>query len=190
MTPALRLLVSLLHLAVLPAVAEEASHLPGFLVRPDEIHVTQRERTFVIALDTAAPVRIDTAWKVFTDFANMPRFSPSLEGSKATPLSDNLMRVEQHGTAHFGPFSMHFESVREVTMSPPREIHSHQVSGTTKAMESWLRLRPLDDVTLVEYRAEITPETLIPLLGPYLVKRETAKQFTYMLQEMQRREGR
>ncbi len=190
MTPLLRLLVSLLHLAVLPAVAEEASHSPGFLIRPDEIHVTQRERTFVISLDTAAPVRIETAWQVFTDFANMPRFSPSLEASKATLLEDGRVRVEQNGTAHFGPFSMRFESVREIELTPPREIHSRQISGTTKAMESWLRLRAEDDVTLVEYRAEITPETLIPLLGTYLVKRETAKQFTYMLQEMQRRAGR
>jgi len=168
-----------------PALAE------GTLwVNAENVLFVRTDEGFRIEISMLVPVPLAIAWQVLTDFAGMPRFVPNLESSRIiTGQGSNTVRVEQRGTASFGPFSQKFESVREIEMRPMQEIHVRQLSGTARRMESWMHLKNLgDQQTRLNYRAEIVADTLIPpLIGPTLLQHEMAEQFSAMISEMVKR---
>ena len=157
-------------------------------VQPDDVRVTRRAEGFRIEVDMQAPVPPAIAWQVLVDFANMARFSPNLESSRIVESRGNTLKIEQAGSVHFGPFSQHFVSVREITLTPQREILAKQLSGTSRHMESRMLLKGQEDGTRLEYRAEIVPETALPpLLGPVFIRHEMAEQFSNIINEMVKR---
>jgi hypothetical protein len=190
-TPALRILLFLLQLAALHVSADEASPLPAQpTVVPGDVRVTRNGDAFRIEVDMLTPVPLITAWQTLTDFGQMARFVPNLERSEIVERTPELLRVEQQGKAHFGPFSMVFGSTREVRLNPMREIAARQIKGTARAMESVMRLQAVADGTRLEYRADITPDGYLPpVFGPSAVRHETAEQFSAILREMKRRNG-
>lgn len=169
------------------AIAAPAGAAEPPLVRPDDVVIVRHERSFIVDLEMNTAVSQETAWAVLTDFAHMPEFAPDMDSSKVSVTGPHQLLVEQRGTAHFGPFSLHYESVREIELVPPQEIHARQISGTAQAMESWMRLRREGERTRLDYHAEIVPNALLRFAGPQLVQRELANQFTHLLAEMQRR---
>ncbi|MGE5386379.1 MAG: SRPBCC family protein [Betaproteobacteria bacterium] len=187
MKPSIRLSFALFCAALpLAAVAEALAW-----VQPDDVRVERLAEGIRIELEMNAPVTQVAAWRVLIDFDNMARFVPNLESSRVVFSQANTLKIEQRGTAHFGPFSQRFESVREITLSPQREVAVRQLSGTARRMESRMRLSPGGDGnTRLEYRAEIVPDMPIPpLFGPSFVRHEIAEQFTAMINEMVRRQN-
>ena len=159
-------------------------------VQPDDVHVTRLGEGFRVEIEMQAPVPPALAWQVLTDFANMARFAPNLESSRIVERQGNVLKIEQVGIAHFGPFSQHFTSVREISLNPQREILARQLSGTARRMESRMRVSALVDGARLEYRAEIVPDTpLPPLFGPSFVRHEMAEQFSAMINEMAKRQA-
>lgn len=158
-------------------------------VQPDEVRVTRLAEGFRVEIEMQAPVPPAMAWQVLIDFANMARFATNLESSRILENRGNVLKVEQVGTAHVGPLSQHFRSVREISLSPQREIVAKQLSGTARSMESRMRLKAQEDGTRLEYRAEIVYDTpLPPLVGLSFVRHEMAEQFSAMIGEMVKRQ--
>jgi hypothetical protein len=118
----------------------------------------------------------------------MARFIPKLERSAVVRRKGHSLLIEQQGKVYFGPFSVEFGSTREVDLVPMRTIRAHQISGTTRSMDSSMQLLSVADGTRLEYHAEIVPETYLPpMFGPGAVRREMADQFTAILNEMRMR---
>ena len=89
----------------------------------------------------------------------------------------------------YGLFSSKFESIREIRLSPLREIRAHGVGGNIGRMESVMQLQAEGARTRLTYHAEVLPGFWFPpLIGPTLVRHQTAEQFSAMLREMARRQ--
>lgn len=180
------LILPLLLWAASAAGAEEAPPLRTFSA--DDIRLTRTGDGFHIEVSMIAPVALETAWQVLTDFDHMARFIPNLERSVVTSRTGNRLRLEQQGKAYFGPFPIIFGSTRDVELVPMREIRARQVTGTAKSMESTMRFSSVPEGTQLDYRADIVPDTYLPpLFGPGAVRREMADQFSAILYEMRLR---
>lgn len=162
-----------------PAVAETAVHV---------------ERTanggFAVDLVMLARVPPALAWAVLTDFEHMARFVPNLTRSQVLSSQGNLLQVSQQGVARYGPFSTAFESIRDIELTPRREIRAHGRGGSVRQMESLMQLEATDDGTRLHYHAEVLPGFWFPpWVGTALVRHETAEQFSAVINEMQRRQA-
>ncbi|KAB2968148.1 SRPBCC family protein [Zoogloea sp.] len=162
-----------------PAVADSAVHV---------------ERTanggFAVDLVMHAHVPPALAWAVLTDFEHMASFVPNLARSQVLSSQGNLLQVSQKGTARYGPFSTEFESIRDIQLTPKREIRAHGTGGSVKQMESLMQVEASDEGTRLHYHAEVLPGFWFPpWIGTALVRHETAEQFSAIISEMQRRQS-
>lgn len=159
------------------------------VVSVSEVRVKRSGSNFTVDLTMYAPVSPSLAWAVLSDFEHMSDFVPNLTSSQVTERSDNMLKVVQKGVARYGLFSANFESIREIRLTPLREIRAHGVGGNIERMESVMQLQAEAAGTRLTYHAEVLPGFWFPpLIGPALVRHETAEQFSAMLQEMIRRQ--
>lgn len=161
-------------------------------VQPEDVRFERLAEGFRVEIEMLAPVPLAIAWKVLTDFNQMGRFVPNVESSRIVSAQGDVLKIEQTGRVRFWPLSQRFESVREITLrGGTSEILARQLTGTARRMESRMRLKAIENGnTRLEYRAEIVPDgPLPPLLGPAVVRHETAEQFSAMIAEMVRRQG-
>lgn len=159
------------------------------LVSDSDVRVEGSGGNFTVDLTMYAPVAPSLAWAVLTDFEHMGEFVPNLVSSEVIERSDNVLKVNQKGVARYGLFSANFESIREIRLSPPREIRAHGVGGNIRRMESVMQLQTEGAGTRLNYHAEVLPGFWFPpLIGPALVRHDTAEQFSAMLREMTRRQ--
>ncbi|MBS0369185.1 MAG: SRPBCC family protein [Proteobacteria bacterium] len=160
-------------------------------VRDQDVHVERAYGGFVVDVVMHTPVRPAQAWAVLTDFEHMASFVSNLKSSRVLERSEGVLKVHQQGVARYGLFSANFESLREIRLMPYREIHAHGLGGNLQRMESLMRLEPEDGGTRLNYHAEALPGFWFPpMIGPALVRHETAEQFSAMLDEMRRRQER
>lgn len=166
-----------------------AAPAPAAAVSTQDVRVQRQGAAFSIDAVMHAPVPPETAWDVLTDFDHMARYQSNLKTSEVLERGADRLLVRQKGVARFGPFSREFESVREMKLAPPRSIRAQQLSGSTvKHMASLMTLEREEGGTRLSYHADIEPETALPpLVGPAVVRSETAEQFSAMIREMVRR---
>lgn len=162
-----------------PAVAEAAVHV---------------ERTanggFAVDLVMLARVPPALAWAVLTDFEHMASFVPNLTRSQVLSSQGNLLQISQKGVARYGPFSTEFESIRDIQLTPKREIRAHGSGGNVRQMDSLMQVEAADEGTRLRYHAEVLPGFWFPpWVGTALVRHETAEQFSAVINEMQRRQA-
>ncbi|WP_235943402.1 SRPBCC family protein [Zoogloea dura] len=162
-----------------PAVTEAAVHV---------------ERTanggFAVDLVMLARVPPALAWAVLTDFEHMASFVPNLTRSQVLSSQGNLLQISQKGIARYGPFSTEFESIRDIQLTPKREIRAHGSGGNVRQMESLMQVEAADEGTRLRYHAEVLPGFWFPpWVGTALVRHETAEQFSAVINEMQRRQA-
>ncbi|MBC7681968.1 MAG: SRPBCC family protein [Ferruginibacter sp.] len=157
-------------------------------VADQDVHVERANGSFTVDVSIHVPVDRARAWAVLTDFEHMADFVPNLTSSQVTERSDTRIKVTQKGVAKYGVFSTHFESTREIHLTPTHEIRAHGVGGNVERMESVMELEPDGSGTRLIYHAEVLPGFWFPpLIGPSLVQHETAGQFSAMLHEMVKR---
>ncbi|BDT66561.1 hypothetical protein os1_07240 [Comamonadaceae bacterium OS-1] len=181
------LAVLALAAALCPLPSALAADAPA-AVADGDVHVERANGSFTVDMAVHAPVDAARAWAVLTDFEHMADFVPNLTSSQVTERSDTLVKVTQKGVAKYGFFSTPFESVREIHLDPPHEIRAHGVGGNILRMESRMQLEPEGSGTRLTYHAEVLPGFWFPpVIGPSLVRHETAEQFSAMVREMQRR---
>jgi carbon monoxide dehydrogenase subunit G len=180
----------LLALGLACSSPARAADEPPPVVAEREVNVQREGNSFSIDLVMQARVPPAVAWAVLTDFDHMAEFIPNLSHSQVLQRNENVLKISQKGKAHWGPLTMNFESLREVTLLPQREIRTHGLSGTIKRVESSMTLEAEGSGTRLHYHTEVEPGSWFPpLLGPAKVREETAAQFSAILQEMAQRQA-
>ena len=158
-------------------------------VSDNDVRVIRLGDTFRVNVAVHTPVTPSQAWAVLTDFDHMSGFLPNLTSSQVMQRSDNLLKVAQKGGARFGFFSKDFESIREIEINPNIEIRANNIGGNLKRMQSVMQLQPEGTGTRLTYRADVEPGFWFPpMIGPSLVRHETAEQISALLKEMLRRQ--
>jgi carbon monoxide dehydrogenase subunit G len=154
------------------------------------IDVQKNGDAVVIDVDFVVPATPHEAWDVLTDFDRMSEFLPNLQHSKIIGNHDNLVRVEQSGKGYYGPFFASFQYIREIALTPQREMHSHMLSGSFQRMDSQMRLIPNGDATRILYHSESVPNFFLPAgIAAAVAEKTTRAQFEGMKAEILRRKA-
>lgn len=183
-------IISLLLVAItvfLPVDRAEAGATEP-AVHSRDVVVTRTDEGFTVDVAIVVPVPISVAWAVITDFQHMAGFLPNLTASQVLERSQQGMRVRQKGSTRFGPFRFDFEYLRDIQMTPESELRAHGVGGSFKRVDSITRLKTVEHGTRLEYHVEAQPDFWIPpLIGPLVLRDQTADQFSALVDEMIRR---
>ncbi|MEP6943505.1 MAG: SRPBCC family protein [Betaproteobacteria bacterium] len=154
------------------------------------VHVEQRGRTIVV--DVSMPVEATPveAWQVMTDYDHMAKFVSNLDESKVLSRTGDTLTVFQKGTATRGPLTFSFENVREIVLTPYREIRSRMISGDLESSQFTTRVVEADGATRITNHGEFVPKIWVPpVIGPSLIAAETRRQFGQLRAEILRRKA-
>ena len=164
------------------------------IAQPDErdvaVHI-QRDGARII-VDVRLPVAATAleTWAVATDYDHMASFVSNLESSRVIERAGNTLTIEQKGRASRGPLSFAFQNVREIVLTPPREIRSRLVSGDLEASEFTTRVIDHGASAEIVNHGEFIPKVWVPpVIGPALIEAETRKQFAELRAEVLRRKA-
>src|SRR5215470_8910068 len=141
-----------------------------------------------VNLPVAAPA-IDT-WNVMTDYDHMASFVSNIESSRIISRDGNTLVVEQKGEAARGPFTFAFDNVREIVLTPIREIQSRLISGNLESSESTTTVVDHGTSSEILNHGEFIPRVWVPpIVGPAAIEAETRKQFQEFRTEILRRKA-
>jgi len=167
-----------------PAGASE----PVPAVQSSDIRFERSGDEFTIDVHMRVAVPVAVAWAVLVDFEGMPNFIPNLTESRVVERIGTTVRVSQKGTTRVGPFVFELDSTRDVQLTPYREIRAVGIRGNFKHVESSMRLEARDEGTLLTYHVKAVPDFWVPpLIGPTVIRQQTAEQLSSLLAEMRRR---
>lgn len=160
----------------------------GPSVQSDQVVVTRTDEGFTVDVNIVVPVPISVAWAVITDFQHMTEFVPNLTESQVLERNRKGIRVRQKGYKRIGPFTFDFEYLREIQMTPESELRAHGVGGSFKRIETFTRLKAVGQGTRLEYHVDAQPDFWVPpLIGPHILRDQTAEQFSALVAEMIKR---
>lgn len=162
---------------------------PGVQASPRvSVSIQRNGDVFDIDAVLLAPVPLDVAWEVLTDFESMEKFVPNVQASRIVARDGNRLTIEQNGVARFGPLRFSFASERIVELTPRTLIRSTQTRGNMTRLESLTRFSPTPDGTRLDYHVDVEPDTMFPaaLTQRFLVH-EIEEQFEAIVREMVRR---
>jgi ribosome-associated toxin RatA of RatAB toxin-antitoxin module len=135
-----------------------------------------------------APVAPEQAFEVLTDFDHMDRFVPNVKSSRVVARDGQKLTIEQQGVAHFGALSIPYTSQRQFELQSRSVIHSRQVSGNMKKIETQMKLSSEGSGTRLDYRLEIVPSLIASsVLSEDFLRHEVDEQFNAIIGEMVRR---
>lgn len=171
---------------IIPASCLAAIDRSAELPEPT-VSVKDEDGTLQLNISYRVPVSPREAWSVLTDFDHMANFVPNLESSQVTQRSSKSLQIEQRGSISLGMIPIHYESKRQIELTPYKMIRSHSLSGNTR-LDSIMVLTPIGKDTLLAYRATAVPDLPVPssMVGSYMGEM-LENQFKAMGQEMLRR---
>src|SRR5215813_2437671 len=145
-----------------------------------------------IIVDVNLPVAataIDT-WNVMTDYDHMASFISNMQSSRVISRDGNTLMVEQKGEAARGPFTFAFDNVRQVVLTPIREIHSRLISGNLESSDTTTTVVDRGASSEIINHGELIPRVWVrPIIGPAAIEAETRKQFQEFRTEILRRKA-
>ena len=154
------------------------------------IQIKKSGEMLIVDVSFAVPATPHESWDVLTDYDHMAQFLPNLQFSKVTESAGNTIQVAQKGKAIYGLLSFSFDTVREVALTPYREIRSHVLSGSIKHADGITHLIPEGSGTRIEHHSESIPGIWIPpLIGKKIIESEIREQYGEMQKEIMRRKS-
>jgi len=130
------------------------------------------------------------AWNVLTDYDHMHKIVSNVEESKIVKRDGEKLEVAQKGRAGVGLLQMKFENVREIVLTPQRQIRSRMISGDMKSSEFTTQVRDEGGKTRITNHGRYLPAVYVPpVIGPAFIEAETRKQFQELRTEMLRRKA-
>lgn len=179
------------NVAVAIAVLVASGPVPGETPVQQEgiaVDVETRGDTIVVDASLTVPATPAEAWAVLTDYDHMAEFLPHLDYSRKLGGTEDNFQVDQKGTLTFGPFTFSFDSVREVTLMPYREVRTRLISGNFDRLDGRTQIYPSREGTYIVYHAESVPTVRLPgNIAATITRRATRDQLESMKHEIIRR---
>lgn len=154
------------------------------------VQVQRNDSTFVVNVEFLVPATVTESWDVLTDYDNMSKILSNVDASRIENRNGNTFHVVQKSHVQAGLIPIYMDSVRQVELSPPREIRSNLVKGnlkssnfTTRVMDAGAQTRVTAEGTFVATglaAATITVES---------VTAQTKKQYEELRKEILRRKN-
>lgn len=156
----------------------------------DDIIVRVELRGEVVSAEAELTVAASQreVWEVLTDFERLPAFVSNIASSKVLAREGNVVRVAQTGKTSLGPLTFHFQSERQLTLTPYARLESLMLSGNMKRMQGVTRLEASAGGTRLHFRSEAVPEVSVPAgIGRALIEAETREHYREIRNEVMRR---
>jgi carbon monoxide dehydrogenase subunit G len=148
--------------------------------------VDDEVRTTVTFFVSAPQQRV---WDVITDYERTPQYMRDTVSTRIVSRSGDTLRVMQKDQIKFGPFSIPFETVRDVKHVEPVRTESHIVSGSFRKYDAKMELVPEPGGTRVMYRSQTIPESaLAAFASESTIRKATEERFRQLRAEILRRE--
>jgi carbon monoxide dehydrogenase subunit G len=104
------------------------------------VHATKDGATFTVEAEFTVAASLDEVWEVITDFDRMAQIVTSVDSSRIVSRDGNVIQVAQKSHASAGLVRLSTESLREVQLTPNREMHSRLLKGDLKSSEFTTRI--------------------------------------------------
>jgi len=104
------------------------------------VHATKDGTTFTVEAEFTVAASLDEVWEVITDFDRMAQIVTSVDSSRIVSRDGNVIQVAQKSHANAGLVRLSTESLREVQLTPNREMHSRLLKGDLKSSEFTTRI--------------------------------------------------
>jgi ribosome-associated toxin RatA of RatAB toxin-antitoxin module len=147
----------------------------------------------LITVNASADMQVEarTVWDVITDYERLAEFIPDMSTSHVVQRHGDTLLVEQTGQFRFLMFEQAVDVRMEVVESPHRLVVARAVGGNVKELEGRYAIEslPTGGVRLA-YAGRLIPAfPMPPILGNMVVRRILSRQFTALVQEIERRDG-
>ena len=116
---------------------------PALALNAEDVTVDYRDGTYYGSLSVLTPAPPPIIMAVLTDFDHMAEFMPGLNSSRIVVRNGDQYQVAQQGKISFGPFSMPFESLRQIEVFDGKRIVSKSLAGSTRRVSGILCKRGL-----------------------------------------------
>jgi len=151
--------------------------------------VVRREGEY-FSVNAIAELRVTRAqaWAVLTDYEHYADFVPEIDSSRVVSRTGNSLVLDQKGRMSFLFFSQPVDVRLAVVETPPALVASRALSGNLRDFSGRYVIAETAGGVRIEHSARFLPEfEMPPLLGPIVVRSVLERNFTALLQEMQRR---
>jgi ribosome-associated toxin RatA of RatAB toxin-antitoxin module len=173
--------LALLVLAL--ALAETAHAAPGEIV----VEAARDGDAYVISARSDLVADAAVAWRVLTDYDRYATFVPDLYSSRTVSRGPDGAVVEQRGELRFLFVRFPLEVKYAIREQPPRVVESRATSGSFREMSGRYELTPNGSALRVEYAGRLVPDFIMPpLIGTIAVRMTVERQFTAMIEEIER----
>ena len=154
------------------------------------VNVERDGNTFTVSLDMVVAAGADETWGVLTDFERMAQILSNVDASKIVARDGNLIRVSQQSHAQVGLLKLSLKNVREIELTPNREIHSKLLEGDLKSSDFTTRISPDGANTKVSVRGQfVTKGAASAVVNVDAVAKQTRRQYEELREEILRRKG-
>lgn len=154
------------------------------------VNVERDGNTFTVSLDMVVAAGADETWGVLTDFERMAQILSNVDASKIVARDGNLIRVSQQSHAQVGLLKLSLKNVREIELTPNREIRSKLLEGDLKSSDFTTRISPDGANTRVSVRGQfVTKGAASAVVNVDAVAKQTRRQYEELREEILRRKG-
>jgi len=154
------------------------------------VNVDREGNTFTVSLDMVVAAGADETWEVLTDFDKMSQILSNVDASKVVARDGNLIRVSQQSHASVGLLKLSLKNVREIELTPNREIRSKQLEGDLKSSDFTTKISPEGAKTHVSVRGQfVTKGAGSAVVNADVVAKQTRRQYDELRQEVLRRKS-
>jgi ribosome-associated toxin RatA of RatAB toxin-antitoxin module len=175
------------------ALAAAASLLSAPALSAADVQIETYRQGDAVTVWAEAELQVDPriAWDVLCDYDHMSSFIPDLSASKVVSRNANTLVVEQKGEFAFLFFRQPVEVRMETVETPQSRIVAHAISGSFREMSGRYDLQKIGEAGIrITYTGRFVPGfSLPPFFGIVAVRHTAAKQFTAMVEEIQRRDA-
>ena len=147
------------------------------------VEVSRSEDIFIIEAVSRITAGRDEAWAVLTDYTGYVHFVPGMTVSRR--VSDEPLRIEQHGEFGMMFFSKQVHATLEVTETPPSRIYFHSLEGNLRTLETRVDIDVDGEYVVLTYRSVIEPDFWIPpLIGTPIMRSFIRKRLEAVAEEV------
>ena len=172
-----------------------AASMPASAAPPSpkdiNVRVERDGNTFTVSADLTVAANGDEVWDVLTDFDRMAQILSNVDASRIANRDGNRFEVIQKSHANAGFIKLSMDSVRQVELTPKREIRSHLVKGDLKSSDFQTLINDEGSVTRITVNGKFVAGGLgAAAITPEVVQAQTQRQYQELREEILRRKAK
>lgn len=154
------------------------------------VQVQKNGDVFEVKVEFRVGAPATQSWEVLTDYDNMAKIVSTVNESRIQNRNGNTFEVAQKSHVKAGLLPIYLESVRQVTLTPPKEIKSTLLKGNLKSSDFTTRVFDEGANTRVTAEGTFVPGTLgAATITVESVTASTRQQYKELRDEIVRRKN-